>query len=608
MILTFDARIVGAEIHCEIGSDMAISGATLCCSLFVPSRVVSGGTLLRTVAGYTEVALPDIPEGGLVPVVFTQVNEGFIPKSRAWLPLGAYLRLKTGVVALPALETGVRVDTPPPRTVPDFAALRLVPQPTEWRPSVGVLQVGGFVDGPAAVDALAIRLGFAPFVQPGGVRLTSRRVEMAEGAYELTIATDGVEVVSMGDLGLHSACITLMNLREIYSGAMPCGRIVDAPRFGYRGQHLDCARHFYEVRTILRLLDLMALLKLNRFHWHFSDDEAFRLEVSCAPELWQKTAMRGEGCVVPGVYGGGIRAGGHYSKADVALILDRAAELQIEVLPEIEVPAHGYCMNVARAGMRDPEDNSLAISVHGYHDNTINPALPDTWALIEPLALEVAGMFRMGVLHLGCDELPPDAWSASPAIERLKVQQGLETRDDVQGWMMARLAGFLAANGVRSAAWEEAAKGSNGGIGSGALLFSWTGQGPGVEAARRGYDVVMCPAQSVYFDMMHTTSVEDWGTCWAIPEVPLEQVVNWRPVPVGAEDVADRIVGVEGCFWSEFTTKDQEMEPMLAPRILGLANKGWDIRDSLDGSGLRALAQAYGPVFDRMGWQRHKGA
>jgi len=608
MNLTFDARIVGTEIHCDIGSDVAISGAVLCCSLFVPSRVVSGGTLLRTVAGYTEVALPDIPAGGSVPLVFTQVRDGFVPKSRAWLPLGAYLRLKTGVVALPAVETGVRVDSAPPRMVPEFAGLRLVPQPSEWRPAGGAVQVAGFADGPDPVKALAGRLGFDPFVVPGGLPLRHRVADMADGAYEVTIAPEGVEVVSSGDLGLFSACISLLNLRQVYQGALPCGRIVDAPRFGYRGQHLDCARHFYEVCTILRLLDLMALLKLNRFHWHFSDDEAFRLEVSCAPELWQKTAVRGEGCAVPGVYGGGIKAGGYYSRADVALILDRAAELQIEVLPEIEVPAHGYCLNVARAGMRDPGDNSLAISVHGYHDNTINPALPDTWALIEPLALEVAGMFRMGVLHLGCDELPPDAWSASPAIERLKVEQGLQTRDDVQGWMMERLAGFLARHGIRSAAWEEAAKGSNGGLGHGALLFSWTGQGPGVEAARRGYDVVMCPAQNVYFDMMHTADVEDWGTCWAIPEVPLEQVVNWRPVPVGAEDVADRIVGVEGCFWSEFTTKDQEMEPMLAPRILGLANKAWDIRDSLDGTGLRALAQAYGPVFDRMGWQRHRGA
>ena len=233
--------------------------------------------------------------------------------------------------------------------------------------------------------------------------------------------------------------------------------------------------------------------------------------------------------------------------------------------------------------------------------------MPETWKLVEPLALEVASMFPIGILHLGCDELPPAAWSASPAVEKLKAEHGLETRDDVQGWMMERLAGTLAEKGIRSAGWEEAAKGKNGGIGHGALLFSWTGQGAGIEAARAGYDVVMCPAQNVYFDLAHSDDPLDWGATWA-GIVALEDVMNWRPVPTGAEDVADRIVGVESCFWSEFTTTDAEMEPMLAPRILGVANKGWDKRDGVDGPGLRALAQAYAGVFDRMGWQRHEGA
>ncbi|OZA01462.1 MAG: hypothetical protein B7Y02_17610 [Rhodobacterales bacterium 17-64-5] len=126
-------------------------------------------------------------------------------------------------------------------------------------------------------------------------------------------------------------------------------------------------------------------------------------------------------------------------------------------------------------------------------------------------------------------------------------------------------------------------------------------------AARAGHQVVMCPAQNIYFDMAHTADPEDWGATWAAC-VPLEDVVNWKPVPEGAADIADKVLGVEGCFWGEFTTHDAEMEPMLAPRILGLANKAWDRTDRVDGAALRALAQAYGPLFDRIGWQRHKGA
>ena len=611
MNLTFTARIVETEIHCEIGSDTAISTPIFCCANFVPSRVVSGGTLLKTVAGYTEVALPDIPAGGTVALVMAYQVPGIAPKNRAWLPLGAYLRTKAGPLALPPTEAGVRFDTTPPRMVPEFPGLKLVPQPSQWIASEGTVAATGFASSDARfsdIDDLAKRLNFAPFLDRSGLPLTVKTdSNLAEGAYEITLRPEAATVSVSGDQALFSAAITLLNLRETYHGNLPCGTIKDAPRFGWRGQHLDCARHFFTVDTILRLLDLMALLKLNRFHWHFSDDEAFRLQVTSAPEIWQLTAMRGEGHLVPGVFGGGIAAGGSYSPADVRRILTHAAALRIEVLPEIEIPGHAFALNLARMGMRDPGDNSHAASVQGYMDNSLNPAMPDTWGLIKPLCVEVAGMFPFGMLHLGCDELPPAAWSASPAVAALKAEHGLVTQGDVQGWMMARLAGFLVQRGIRTAAWEEAAKGSNGGIGHDTLLFSWTGQGPGIEAARRGYSVVMCPAQNVYFDMAHSAAQDDWGATWAAI-VALEDVMTWRPVPVGAEDVAANIVGVQGCFWGEFTTKDAEMEPMLAPRILGLANKAWDVRDSVDGPGLRALAQAYAGVFDLMGWQRHKGA
>ena len=611
MNLTFAARIAEAEILCEIGSDTAIPAPVFCCSLMTVAQVVSGGTLVRRVAGYLEVALPDIPAGGSVAFVLAHDNPAYTPKNRAWLPLGGYLRTKAGPVALPLLENGVRFKSAPPRVVPEFAGLKLIPQPTHWRPAQGSVAATDFCCDDAnflAVAKLAERVGLAKLVAQTGLPVDiTNDASLAEGAYVLDIADRGVFVAASGDSGRFSAAITLLNLRETCDGRLPCGTISDGPRFGWRGQHLDCARHFFGVETILRLLDLMALLKLNRFHWHFSDDEAFRLEVECAPQIWQQTAFRGEGQLVPGVFGGGIKSGGSYSRADVAMVLARAKALNIEVMPEIEVSAHAFALNLAQQGMRDPGDNGGEVSVQGYGQNVLNPAMPATWALLEPLAREVASLFPLGILHLGCDELPPEAWSGSPGVKALMAEHGLENRDDVQGWLMARLAGYLAAHGIRSAAWEEAAKGRNGGLGHDALLFSWTGQGAGIAAARAGYDVVMCPAQHVYFDMAHSANPGDWGAAWA-GTIALEDVMNWQPVPKGAEDVAHKIVGVEGCFWSEFTTKDAEIEPMLAPRILGLANKAWDRNDALDGPGLRALAQEYGPLFDRIGWQRHAGA
>ncbi|MCW1917180.1 beta-N-acetylhexosaminidase [Rhodobacter sp. KR11] len=601
----FTAEIQGPHIACTVTADRAIKAPTFCTSIMAPGVVVSGGVLTRQVAGYLEVALPDLVQGQPHALILAHENPDFIPRNRAWLPLGAYLRTSAGPVPLPPLEQGVRQAEA--AAVPDFPGLRLIPQPQSWTPSGAVTPFAALTCAHpafAAVDALARRRGLAPFLGAGPqVTVT---LDPALGDDHILTLGEDITLQAGTDAAVFHAAITLLTLRETH-GSLPHGRITDGPRFGYRGQHLDCARHFFGVETILKLLDLMALMKLNRFHWHFSDDEAFRLETQATPEIWQKTALRGEGHAVPSVFGGGISSGGSYSRADVARILDHAAALHIQVLPEIEVPAHSFCLNLAHPGLQDRGDNRAEVSIQGYRDNIVNPALPETWAFLEPLALEVARLFPMAMIHLGGDELPPDAWAGSPEVTALKAREGLATHLDVQGWTMARMAGFLADHGFRSAAWEEATRGNQGGIGHDALIFSWTGQGEGVHAARKGHQVVMCPAQNTYFDIAHSADAQDWGATWA-GITPLEQVVNWKPVPDSAPDIADRVVGVEGCFWGEFTTEDAQMEPMVAPRILGLANKAWDRADSVDGPKLRALAQAYAPLLDRIGWQRHRGA
>jgi len=262
-------------------------------------------------------------------------------------------------------------------------------------------------------------------------------------------------------------------------------------------------------------------------------------------------------------------------------------------------------------GLRDATDNGAdngaEVSIQGYPETILNPAMQATWDLLEPLTLEVAAWFPIGMLHLGCDELPPDAGQSSPAAHRLMVGHGLQSRDDLQGWMMAKLAAHLQAHGIRPAAWEEAAKGRNGGIGHNALLFSWTWQGAGMAAARQGNDVVMCPAQHAYLDMAHTEGPEDWGAAWAA-FTSLEDTIAWHPVPPGAKDTAPRVIGVEATHWGEFTTEDRQIKPMLAPRLLGIAHKGRDSTHTLTGPGLRRLAHPYGPLFQRIGWQHHTGA
>ena len=599
MTAAFDARIEGRAIRCVITPDACFDAPVFCFSIMAPAVVVSGGTCIASLGGYTEVALPSLTAGVPHEVVIAYENPDFVPVNRAWLPLGPYLRSADGLTELPALPAGVR--HVPPAAAPNVAgnSLRLCPPPESWVPAEGVLDGSrGFACdheafGTVAEIDIGSNQGTLPFLMDSGIGVSLETdPDLGPEAYRLRIAPDGIVVSASARPGIFYGAITLRHLQITHHGEIPCGFIKDAPRFSWRGQHLDCARHFFRPGTICQLLDLMALFKLNRFHWHFADDEAFRLELDCYPELWQTTAYRGEGKLIPGVFGGGILSGGSYSKADMAAIIAHAERRSIQILPEVELPAHALALNRALPGLRDPKDRGREVSVQGYRENVINPALDQSWKVMEALTTEVSGLFPFAHIHLGCDELPLNTWAGSGAIEALKAREGLRSTHDVQGWMMERIAAHVAAAGVRPAAWEEAARGANGGIGNDAILFSWTGQDQCVEAARRGYDIVMSPAQHVYLDMAHSPDPDDWGAGWAA-FISLEDTIAWSPVPRGAADILDRVIGIESTFWSEFTTEDSELWPMLMPRLMGVASKAWERAEALDGPGLRRLADAY---------------
>ncbi len=604
----FDARIDGRYIHCSLTCDVAIDDPVFCFSLMAPGQVMSGGELVTQTGNYMEVRLPDLAANAPHDLVIAYANPKHVPTNRAWLPLGPVVRHAKGIGALPPLPAGVRDATL--EIQPTFRGLRLVPAPVTWTAYGGEMKFASLAADHADIaraDRLADRLGLPRLVTQDGTPCRVTKDDgLPPGGYALDIAPNAIDIAAADGDGAFHAAISLLVLRATHDGLLPCGKISDHPRFGWRGFHLDCARHFFAPEKIRRLLDLMALMKLNRFHWHFSDDEAFRLEIDCFPELWQRSAFRGQGELIPGLFGGGVRSGGSYTKTDVAGIVSHSASLGIEVMPEIEFPAHALALNRVIPGLRDPHDTGTEESEQGYRQNVVNPALPKTWEVVEAIASEVAGLFPFGHLHLGCDELPRGAWAGSPAVDRLKQTESLDTRDDVQGWAMERLAAHVENLGARPAAWEEAARGKNGGIGHGALLFCWTGTAPAAELAKAGYDVVMCPAQHVYLDMAHTPDPDDWGASWAA-FVGLEDTIAWDPLPENSK-LADRIVGVQGCFWAEFTTEDSQFEPMVAPRILGVAQMAWAPDHGMTGTEFRDLALAVAPVFDAIGWAWHSGA
>lgn len=599
-------------LRCTLSTDAgdAIVDPVLCFSVHVPIEIFEGGCKLEGLGGFTAVKLfGKLKKESPLHFALRFEDPTFRITNRSWHPLGPYLRTESGTIDVVSDNViGVHPSQMPTRRMPKNG-LALVPAPTSWTRARGALAEkqfrvrGEFSDIADDVDRLCVRRNL-PTISGGSVDLVIRKnVDLPSEHYRLVIGED--LTLDAGDrLGALYGLISLISLREVHD-ALPRGEIVDGPRFEWRGFMLDCAREFYPVSAIMKLLDLMALLKLNRFHWHFADDEAFRLEVDTAPELWKRSGFRGEGQVLPALFGGRPGpTGGTYSKADVSDVIQHARALGIEVLPEIEFPAHALALTTIRPDLRDPNDRGSEVSVQGYARNVVNPALDATWDLMEPLAKEVAALFPFGHLHLGGDELPDKTWEGSSLVDGYKADHGLRTHQDVQGHMMERLASKIRADGITPCAWQEAADGCTGGVQNEAILFSWTGAGPGREAAQKGYRVVMCPAQHAYFDMAHSAEMDDWGANWAATYA-LDKAFEWDPIPDDCEHVADRIIGVQGTFWSEFTCDARNYEGMIAPRILGLATKAWSRADGTTLVDLKDSATCYAPFLSRIDWLVH---
>ena len=611
------------ELRFENRGKALAAGFKLCVSFLQAPVAERGCKIVRQVGSYIEIE--PVPSSENAALEQGQSWEFCLrfgiayhePLNVSWGPAGAYV--------VDNADNAIEVEALPLK-FPDFAldmvnmpveapGIELVPSPAVWNRSDGQCDFGkGFAvstsdeqssSALAAITALAERNSLPAFCAPDGIRTTCQLREDGDEqpSHRIEIKESGIDIVVNCKDGFLHAFVSLAQLRANCGNQMACGVIEDRPRFSWRGQHLDCARHYYGVSSILRLLDMLALLKLNRFHWHFIDDEAFRLELDCTPELARQTRLRGHGCLIPALFGGGMSpTGGSYSKEDVALVLARAAELGIEVMPEIELPAHALALLKVLPAMRDPKDQSAAVSVQGYPDNVINPAMPATWEFLNQALPEVAARFPLRIVHLGCDEIPPRTWTKSPALEKWKKQHNLADATDVQERMMQETAQIVRDCNARPAAWEEAIQGRNGGIGNDAVIFGWRGIEEGLDAARAGHDVVMCPAQHVYFDMAPNADPSERGINWAA-QIALADTIAWEPVPADEPELAERVIGVQGALWSETVLEDSYIEPMLMPRMLGLSEMAWAKQGGkMSVPQLRHMARRWRGLLATIGW------
>ena len=365
---------------------------------------------------------------------------------------------------------------------------------------------------------------------------------------------------------------------------VPVVSVADQPRFPWRGAHLDAGRHFMPKSFVKRYIDLLALHKLNRFHWHLTEDQGWRLEIRRYPRLTQVGGCR-SGTLIGRPSNDTLQHRfttvphcGFYTQDDVREIVAYAAARFITVVPEIELPGHSQAAIAAYPELGVSGRQLDVWRVWGVSDNILAPT-DSTVAFYRNVLEEVLELFPGPWVHIGGDEAVKTQWTGNPAVEARRQQLGVRDMHELQSWFIRQMDQFLTGRGRRLIGWDEILEG---GLAPNATVMSWRGMAGGIAAARAGHDVVMTPTSHTYFDYYQTRDVAREA-----PRIggflPLDTVYAFEPVPPGlTAEEARHVLGTQGQLWSEYLPSGRDVEWQAFPRLTALAEVAWSPREARD--------------------------
>ncbi len=428
------------------------------------------------------------------------------------------------------------------------------------------------------VERVAAGLGFRPALDGAAgentivLRLDADLTE-AQG-YRLRVDQNSVELVAKTAHGLFYGVQTLVQLLAKAGSELPAVEIEDAPRFAYRGLHLDVARHFYPIAVVKRVIEQMARLKLNVFHWHLTEDQGWRIEIKKYPRLtevgaWREQTLIGHGQAEPKRYDG-VRHGGFYTQAEVREVVQFATDRFVTIVPEIEMPGHALAILAAYPELGCSPGPFKVVGSWGIFEDILCPR-EETFTFLENVLSEVIELFPGKYVHVGGDEAPKARWKSSEFVQRLKVEQNLRDEDEVQSYFIRRIDRFLASRGKALVGWDEILEG---GLSPNATVMSWRGVSGGIDAARQGHDVIMTPTTHCYFDYYQgSPELEPPGIGGFLP---LELVYEFEPVPSELNaDEARHVIGAQANLWTEYLKQESHLEYMLFPRLFAMSEVTW---------------------------------
>lgn len=418
----------------------------------------------------------------------------------------------------------------------------------------------------------------------GSIRLrkTADLSDLGEEGYRLSVTPQTVLIESGGEAGIFYGIQTLRQLLPTAVFAqkpvqdvkwhIPCVAIEDKPRFEWRGLHLDVCRHFMPVEFVKKYIDLLALHKMNTFHWHLTEDQGWRIEIKKYPKLTEIGAWRAETVIGrnTGKYDG-KRHGGYYTQDEVRDIVKFAQERFITVVPEIEMPGHSVAALAAYPELSCTGGPFEVRKTWGISRDVYCAGNDKTIEFLQDVLTEVLALFPSEYIHIGGDECPKVRWENCPKCQARIKAEGLEDEHELQSWFIRQMDVFLTERGRRLVGWDEILEG---GLAAGATVMSWRGEAGGIKAAQSGHDVVMAPNSHTYFDYYQAEPADEPLAIGGF--LPLERVYSYNPTPEAlTEKEKEHILGVQGQIWTEYIPNPDHAEYMAYPRACALAEVAW---------------------------------
>jgi len=462
------------------------------------------------------------------------------------------------------------------------------------------------------------------------ILLTQKDSNPALGAegYDLSVTTNGAVVRAPQAAGGFYGAETLLQLLppEIFSTVVvsntgwkvPAMEIEDQPRFKWRGVLLDVSRHFFTKEEIKRLLDEMALHKLNTFHWHLVDDQGWRIEIKKYPRLTEIGAWRKESAIVApkgghlhpawadataAVYGKDGRYGGFYTQDDIREVVAYAAARHITIIPEIEMPGHSIAALAAYPQFSCTGGPFSTDEKAGVNHGVYCAGNDGTYEFLQNVLEEVFPLFPGKYIHIGGDEVPTDEWQHCPKDQALIKREGLKDASQIESYFIRRMEKFINAHDRTLIGWSEIRQG---GLAKSAVVMDWIGGG--AEAAAAGHDVVMTPVGECYLD--HYQSTNQAIEPRAIGGFqPLNKTYTFEPIPANMPPEAEpHVLGAQGNIWAEYIASFQHVEYMAFPRMCAIAEVTWSPKASRDWDDFMRRMQIHARRLEELGINYRRGA